>query len=169
MRHMANSSAVLKGGCTYDAVRIGSALTGRAPMGTNLPLKRTGRLEAEILAIRHLPAGSNLGYGSVCKLKKDTKVAIVAAGSADGLLRGREPDLFRFVDICRYLYHDLLLFFKKPKYTGKVNGKSAPMLGRPATTHSFYDVTDIPCQEGDMMVLDVVPMKVDAAVERIYE
>lgn len=169
VRHMANSSAALKGACPYDAVRIGSALSGRVPMKTDLPLKRAGRFEAEVLAIRTLPAGSNLGYGGVCRLKKDAKVAIVAAGSADGLLRGKEPDLFRFMDICRYLYHDLLLFFKKPRYAGKINGRSAPMLGRPATNHSFYDVTGIPCQEGDIMILDVAPMKVDAAVERIYE
>lgn len=169
MRHMANSSAALKGACPYDAVRIGSALSGRVPMKTDLPLKRAGRLEGEILAIRHLPAGSNLGYGGVCRLKKDTKVAIVSVGTADGLLRGKEPDLFRFMDCCRYLYHDLLLFFKKPRHGGKINGKFAPLLGRPATTHSFYDVTDIPCQEGDVVVLDTAPMKVDAAVERVYE
>lgn len=170
MCHMANSSAALKSKeFAMDAVRIGSALTGRVPMKTHLPLQKAGRFEAEILAIRTLPAGSNLGYGSVCKLKKDTKVAVVAAGTADGLLRGKEPDLFRFMDICRYLYHDLLLFFKKPHYCGRVNGKAAPMLGRPATNHSFFDVTDVPCQEGDFMVLNVAPLRVDATVERIYE
>lgn len=167
--HMANSSAALKGICLYDGVRIGSALTGRVPFATDLPLKKVGRFEAEILSIRTLPAGSNLGYGSVYKLKKDTKVAVVAAGAQDGLLRSKEPDLFRFLDCCRYLYHDLLLFFKKPRRGGRVGGKFAPMLGRPATGHSFYDVTNIPCQEGDYMVLDVAPLRVDATVERIYE
>ena len=169
MRHMANSSAALKGTCPYDAVRIGSALSGRVPMKTDLPLKRAGRLEGEILAIRTLPKGSNLGYGGVCTLKKDTKIAIVDVGTADGLLRGKEPDLFRFLDLCRYLYHALLLFVKKPCYGGRINGKFAPMVGRPATTHSFYDVTEIPCREGDPVILDAAPMKVDAAVERIYE
>ncbi len=169
MCHMANSSAVIKGGLHYDGVRVGSALTGRVPMATDLPLQKVGRFEATVLSVRTLPAGSNLGYGGVCKLKKDTRVAVVSAGTADGLLRGKEPDLFRFMDLCRYLYHDLRLFVKKPVLWGKVNGKRARLLGRPATTHSFFDVTDIPCAPGDVMILEVPPMKVDASVERIYE
>ena len=169
MCHMANSSALLRGGVNFDGVRVGSALSGRVPMKTDLPLKKAGRFEAEILAIRTLPKGSYLGYGNVCKLKKDTKVAIVAAGTADGLLRDKEPDLFRVTDILRYLYHDGLLLFKKPDHSGMVAGKRAPMLGRPATNHSFFDVTDIPCKEGDPMVLNIAPMKVDATVERVYE
>ena len=170
MCHMANSSAALKGPAyAYNGVRVGSALSGRVPMATNLPLKKVGRLEAKVLSVRSLPAGSNLGYGSVCKLKKDTRVAVVSFGTADGLLRGKEPDLFRFLDICRYLYHDLLLLVKKPRVWGRVGEKAVPMIGRPATTHSFFDVTNVSCQPGDVMVLDIPPMKVDALVERSYE
>ena len=170
LRHIANSSASQLGrDFALDALRIGSALTGRLPLKTNLPLKKVGRFEGEILAIRQLPKGSNIGYGNVCKLKKDTRVAVVSAGTADGLLRTTEQTLFRPVDLYRYLYHDLKLFFKKPVVIGMVNGCRAKMLGRPATTHSFFDVTDIPCQAGDYMILDVPPLRVDASVERIYE
>lgn len=170
MRHIANSCACLKNASfALDAVRIGSALTGRLPMKTALPFRRAGRFEAEILAIRRLPKGSNLGYGGVCRLKRDARVAIVAAGTADGLLRGREPDLFRLRDKCRYLYHDLKLFFRRPVTYGRVGEARAPMIGRAATSHSFFDVTDIPCREGDYMELDVAPLRVDATVERIYE
>lgn len=169
MCHMANSSALVQGGAELDAVRIGSALSGRMPIKNDLGLKKAGRFEAEILAIRTLPKGSYLGYGNVCRLKKDTKVAIVAAGTADGLLRDKEPDLFRFTDILRYLYHDVLLFFKKPSRCGRIGQQRVPMLGRPATNHSFFDVSQVACKEGDWMVLDIAPMKVDATVERVYE
>ncbi len=168
--HFANSSAAQCGErYREDAVRIGSALTGRLPLKSELVLKKVGRFEAEILAIRQLPAGSNLGYGAVCTLKKETRIAVVAAGTADGLLRTTERTLFRPVDILRYLYNDLKLFMKKPAFWGLVNGRRVKMLGRPATTHCFFDVTNIPCKEGDWVVMEMPPLKVDATVERIYE
>ncbi len=169
MRHMANSSAAFKEGFALDAVRIGSALTGRLPVKNDLPLKRAGQVEAEILAVRTLPKGSNIGYGNVCRLKKETTVAVVAAGTADGFSPGEKHDLYRFADICRYLYHDFKLLLKKPAVYGRVGEQRAVMLGRPATTHSFFDVTGMDCKPGDKIILEVAPLKVDAAVERIYE
>ncbi len=169
MRHLANSSAALDREFALDAVRIGSALSGRLPRRCDLPLRRIGQFDAEIIAVRELPAGSNLGYGGVCRLKTARRVAIVAAGSSDGLLRSKEADLFRFSDICRYLYHDLRLFLKKPMVYGRLKEGTAPMIGRPATNHSFFDVTGIPCAAGDRISIEIPPMKVDATVERIYE
>ncbi len=169
MRHIANTSAAFRRGFALDAVRIGSALTGRSPVKLDLPLQRVGRVEAEILEVRTLPKGSNIGYGNVCRLKKETAVAVVAAGTADGFAPGERHDLYRFADICRYLFHDVQLLFKKPVVYGRVGEQRAPMLGRPATTHSFFDVTGLDCKPGDKMVLDAAPLKVNAAVERIYE
>lgn len=169
MRHMANSSAAMDPAFSLDAVRIGSALTGRLPVRTDLPLKKAGRVEAEILSVRRLPAGSNIGYGNVCRLKKETAVAVVAAGTADGFAPGERHDLYRFADICRYLYHDLMLLVKKPKVYARWQEQRLPMLGRPATTHSFFDAAGADCKPGQWVALDWPPLKVDAAVERIYE
>ena len=170
MRHIANSTAAVKSKeFALDGVRIGSALTGRLPVATDLPLKRAGRLEAEILSVRHLPAGSNIGYGAVCKLKKDTTVAVVGIGSADGFYQSEKRDLFRLVDLLRYLFHDLKLFLKKPTVYGMVEGKRVPMIGRPATTHSYFDVTGMEDCLGKKMILQVSPLQINASVERIYE
>lgn len=169
LRHIANSSAALKADFALDAVRLGSALTGRLPVKTDLPLKKAGRLEAEILAVRTLPAGSNIGYGNVCKLKKETTVAVVSIGTADGFAPGEKRDLYRLTDICRYLYHDVKLLLKKPAVYARIGEHRAVLLGRPATTHSFFDVTGLPCKAGDTAILDVAPLKIDAAVERVYE
>lgn len=169
LRHIANSSAALKEGFALDAVRLGSALTGRLPVKTGLPLKKVGRLEAEVLAVRTLPAGSNVGYGNVCILKKETTVAVVSLGTADGFAPGEKQDLYRLTDICRYLYHDIKLLFKKPAVYAGFGEHRAVMLGRPATTHSFFDVTGLPCKAGDTAVIELAPLKVDAAVERVYE
>lgn len=169
MRHIANSTAAVKGGYALDAVRIGSALIGRLPVATDLPLKPAGRFEAEILAVRKLKKGDNLGYGGVCRLKKDTTVAIVAAGTADGFYQSERRDLMRFSDRCRYLFHDLKILLKKPTVWGFLEGKRVPMLGRPATTHSFFDVTGMEDCLGKTMTLRISPMQVDGAVERVYE
>lgn len=167
--HIANTSAAFQEGFALDAVRIGSALAGRSPVPLELPLQKAERVEAEILSVRTLPKGSNIGYGNVCRLKKETVVAVVAAGTADGFAPGERHDLYRFQDICRYLFHDLKLFLKKPAVYGRVGTHRAPMLGRPATTHSFFDVTGLDCKPGDKMILEVAPLKVNAAVERVYE
>lgn len=169
MRHIANSTAAAKGGYEMDAVRIGSALIGRLPITTSLPLKRAGRLEAEVLSVRTLPAGSNIGYGSVYKLKKETTVAVVGIGSADGFYQSERRDLFRLMDIARYVFHDLKLLWKKPAVFGVVEGKNAKMIGRPATTHSFFDVSGLDVRPGQKMVLNLSPLQINGAVERIYE
>ena len=119
--------------------------------------------------MRKLKKGDNLGYGGVCRLKKDTTVAIVAAGTADGFYQSERRDLMRFSDRCRYLFHDLKLLLKKPTVWGFLEGKRVPMLGRPATTHSFFDVTGMEDCLGKTMTLRISPMQVDGSVERIYE
>ena len=167
--HIANTSAAMNENFKLDAVRIGSALTGRSPVRLELPLQKAERVEAEILSVRTLPKGSNIGYGNVCRLKKETAVAVVAAGTADGFAPGERHDLYRFQDICRYLFHDLKLFLKKPAVYGRVGERRVQMLGRPATTHSFFDVTGLDCKPGDKMILEVAPLKVNASVERVYE
>lgn len=169
MRHLANSTAAVKGGFAMDAVRIGSALIGRLPIATALPLKHAERLEAEVLSVRTLPAGSNIGYGSVYTLKKETTVAVVGIGSADGFYQSERRDLFRLLDIARYLFHDLKLLLKKPAVFGVVDGKIAKMIGRPATTHSFFDVSGLDIRPGQKMVIGLSPLQINGTVERIYE
>ena len=169
MRHIANSTATVLGGYALDAVRAGSALIGRLPISADLPLKPVGRFEAEVLAVRQLKKGDNLGYGGVCRLKKDTTVAIVAAGSADGFYQSERRDLMRFSDRLRYLYHDIKILLKKPAVWGVIEGKRVSMLGRPATTHSFFDVTGMEDCLGKTVTLRVSPMQADGSVERIYE
>jgi alanine racemase len=139
------------------------------PVAAALPLKRAGRLEAEILSVRTLPKGSNIGYGSVYRLKKDTTVAVVGLGSTDGFYQSEKRDLFRLMDLCRYLFHDLKLFLKKPVVYGMVEGKRAAMIGRPATTHSFFDVSSMEVSAGQKMIINVPPLQVNASVERVYE
>ena len=46
-----------------DAIRVGSALLGRLPCPTPIPLERIGALRARVLSVHDMPAGSRPGYG----------------------------------------------------------------------------------------------------------
>ncbi len=72
----------------FDIVRPGVSLYGGGPEERPDPrLKAVATLDAPILDVRVVPAGEMLGYGSRLTLPRDTRLAVVAAGYADGLLR----------------------------------------------------------------------------------
>jgi len=169
IRHIANSSAALKDSkYCLDAVRIGSALTGRVPFKTNVPLRRVGTFYSTIVDIRRLKRGQNLGYGNICKLKRDTRVAVLCCGSADGVMIKKDYDTFRFVDILRYGFHVFKMLFANNMPTAYVNGQAVRFVGRPALTHTFIDVTGVDCVCGDKVALNVSPLYIADKVKREY-
>lgn len=169
IRHIANSSAALKDAkYCLDAVRIGSALTGRVPFKTNVPLKRVGRFYSTVADIRTLKRGQNLGYGNIIKLKRDTRVAVLCCGSADGVMVKKDYDTFRLIDIMRYAFHVLKMLFSDNMPTAKINGQTAHFVGRPALTHTFIDVTNIDCKCGDKAELNISPLYIADKVKREY-
>lgn len=169
IRHIANSSAALKDRkYCLDAMRIGSALTGRVPFKTDIPLIRVGKFYSTIADIRTLKRGANLGYGNIVKLKKNTRVGVLCCGSADGVLVKKDYDTFRFIDIVRYGYHIFKMIFGNNLPTVKVNGQTTRLTGRPTLTHTFIDITDIDCRCGDRVELNISPLYVADKVKREY-
>lgn len=72
----------------FDIVRPGVGLFGGGPEERPDPrLKAVAILEAPILDIRDIAAGEMVGYGSAMRVERPTRVAVVAAGYADGLIR----------------------------------------------------------------------------------
>ncbi|MBR5782651.1 MAG: alanine racemase [Clostridia bacterium] len=169
--HIANSSAALRDKKFHlGAVRIGSALCGRLPVSTRLPLKRVGNFVTEIVDIRTLPKGQNIGYGKVYNLTRDTKVAVLAVGTADGIQLAKDYDAFRFRDFCRYGLRIFKMMLRKDnRMRVSVNGKSVPVIGRVAMTHMMIDVTDIEAHIGDEVIVPISPLYVADHVERCYE
>ena len=85
--HFANSSAFYKldhfdfG----DAVRIGSAFTGRLAFPCkDTGLLRVGYLESQVCEIRWISRGATVGYGGVYRAKSPRKIAIVPLGYSHG-------------------------------------------------------------------------------------
>jgi alanine racemase len=72
----------------FDQVRPGVSLFGGGPLERpDARLKAVATLTAPVLDVRTIPAGETVGYGSSVHVERPTRVAVVAAGYADGIIR----------------------------------------------------------------------------------
>ena len=170
MLHDCNSAALFTGDFgTLDAVRVGSAITGRMTAKGAFGLKRTGTLVSQVTEIRWLPKGSTVGYGSVFKAKRPTRVGVIPVGTTDGFMVEKSRDSFRVRDVLRYCASDLLRLFRRNKTFVTIDGKKARVIGRVGTTHTTVDLTELDVPVGAEVRLDVSPMFVPAGIERRWE
>lgn len=127
IRHCANSGAVLNYPCTHlDMVRPGVALYGHYPDPTCEGLDGPGlrpvmELKSRISAVRPLSAGTMVSYGRTVALSRDSVLAVLPVGYADGLHRA-----------CSNQMHVL------------IQGVRAPTVGRVCMDMCMVDVTEIP-------------------------
>ena len=93
-RSLAASSGIFLGSrFGFDLVRPGAALYGvnPAPWMKDAPVCDVVTLRSQVLQIRTVRAGTGVGYGPQHLIRRDSKLATVALGYADGLLRsGRD-------------------------------------------------------------------------------
>ncbi|MDE4174070.1 alanine racemase [Phaeobacter sp. PT47_59] len=68
----------------FDLCRPGIGLYGGAPYGDALPVVQ---LDLPVIQIRDLMPGETVGYGNTWTAQRPSRIATVAAGYADGLLR----------------------------------------------------------------------------------
>ena len=89
--HLANSAATLGDRSThYDLVRVGLALYGLSPaahLEPILDLKPVLRVKAKIAQVKTIPTGEGVSYGRIFVTSRDTEVAVVGIGYADGVPR----------------------------------------------------------------------------------
>jgi alanine racemase len=84
----ASAGAFLGPEWRFDMVRPGVSLFGGGPLERPDPrIEAVATLDAPILYVRTVEAGEWLGYGSGLRMDRTTRIAVVAAGYADGLLR----------------------------------------------------------------------------------
>jgi alanine racemase len=123
----------------FDLVRPGIAIYGgRAIRDASNPMRPVVRLELRIVQVRHAKTGETVGYGAAEHLKRDSRIAICAAGYADGIFRAAgSSDEQRGAEAI-------------------VMGKRCPLLGRVSMDLIAIDVTDVPETEvkrGDFATL----------------
>lgn len=92
-----NSAAhFLPGQPLFDWSRPGIMLYGASPMldqtGPELGLEPVMTLEAQLTAVRTVPAGESVGYGASWTADRDTRMGIVAIGYGDGYPRHAGTD-----------------------------------------------------------------------------
>ncbi len=86
---LANSAGVFLGkDFAFDLVRPGIALYGG---GGQPGLSAVATFEVPVLQVRDVPAGESVGYGATFTAVQPLRVAILAAGYADGVLRASSP------------------------------------------------------------------------------
>ena len=164
LRHICNTAGIARyPGAQFDMVRLGVGLYGVDPFANRM-LHNVSTLKTTILQIRDVPQEETVGYSRKGRLDRDSRIAAIPIGYADGLNRhlgnGRAWCL--------------------------VNGRRAPYVGNICMDVCMIDVTDIDCKEGDKVIifgeglpvtelaeiLDTIPYEiltsVSTRVKRVY-
>jgi alanine racemase len=91
LRHLANSAATLtRPDLHYDLVRPGIAVYGLDPLGRPVPespLRPAMTLRARVALAKRVPPGEGVSYGHIWTTPRETTLALVPIGYADGVPR----------------------------------------------------------------------------------
>ncbi len=89
---LANSSGIfLDASAHCDMVRPGAALYGVNPTpGRPNPMKPVIELKSRVLQVRSVPRGATVGYNAAWTARQDSRIAVIAAGYADGVPRAAD-------------------------------------------------------------------------------
>ena len=118
LRHAGNSGSALRyPEVALDAVRIGIALYGCEGEG----LRPAMTVRGLVTHVKTVPAGATVGYGATWRAERETRVATVAMGYADGVLRARGG-----------------------RGEVLVRGRRAPLIGRVSMDAVTLDVSAVP-------------------------
>jgi alanine racemase len=130
--HMANSGAICARPSTWaDMVRPGAILYGYyqsfdppqkgQEVRRMLPVEPSLSLRARIIALRDLPPGQPVGYSARFVTERQSRIAVINAGYADGILRQRTN-----------------------RGCVLVRGRRVPLVGTISMDLTTLDVTDLP-------------------------
>ncbi|MFB9237423.1 alanine racemase [Plantactinospora siamensis] len=88
-RHLANSAATLTRPDThFDLVRPGIAVYGLSPVaGDTYGLRPAMTARARVIVVKRVPAGTGVSYGHTYHTERETTLAVVPLGYADGVPR----------------------------------------------------------------------------------
>lgn len=140
IRHICNTAGIERyADSQFDMVRLGIGLYGIDPFDNHV-IHNVSTLKSTILQIHDVPATDTVGYSRKGVLKRDSRIAAIPIGYADGLNR----HLGYGNGYCL------------------VNGKKAPYVGSICMDVCMVDVTDIDCKEGDKAIIfgDELPVTV---------
>ena len=133
LKHILNSAGILRfPEAQFDMVRLGIGLYGIASIGEEQKdLENVGTLRTIISQIKKIPVNESVGYSRKWIANKDSVIAIIPIGYADGLNR------------------------KLGNGVGKVliNNKFAPIIGNVCMDMCMIDITEIEAKENDEVII----------------
>lgn len=125
IRHLDNSAGIMNFDRHYEMVRAGIVTYGMYPSGEVSPallaLRPALQWFSRITHVKTLPPGREISYGGVYVTERETVVATIPVGYADGYRRSLSG-----------------------KFHVLINGRKAPILGRVCMDQMMVDVTGIP-------------------------
>lgn len=131
IKHILNSAGVERfTDYQMDMVRLGLGMYGVSASGQN-GLKNVSTLKTTILQIQNVPAGDSIGYNRKTFVERDSRIAIIPIGYADGFdrhLGNRRGEVY-------------------------LKGKLCPIVGNICMDTCMIDVTDTDAKEGDSIIL----------------
>jgi alanine racemase len=95
-----------------------------------LGLRPSVQLRARVVDLREIAPGDTVGYGATWTAPSVRRIATVAAGYGDGYRRSLSN-----------------------RGVGLLHGVRCPVVGRISMDMTLFDVTDVPCERGDVMTL----------------
>ena len=143
-RHILNSAGIERfTQWQCERVRLGIGLYGISPVNQQA-LMQVASFKTQILQLHHYAKGESIGYSRKAYLERDSVVATIPVGYADGFLRRNKGG-------------EVL-----------VNGRRARLLGNICMDACMVDVTDIPdVKEGDTVVLFGDSLSISQVAERL--
>ena len=125
IRHLDNSAGLMNFDTHYEMVRSGIVTYGLYPSEevspSLLPLEPALTWNSRVPHVKTLPAGREVSYGGTFVTSRDTVVATIPVGYADGYRRSLSG-----------------------KFYVLIRGRRAPIIGRICMDQMMVDVTDIP-------------------------
>lgn len=133
LKHICNSGGITRfKQAHYNMVRLGIGMYG---IGVNtaeqIKLENVGSLITRISQIKNVVKDQTVGYSRKGKLERDTKIATIPIGYADGFGR----------------------LLGNGKHGVYINGKFCKTVGNICMDMCMIDVTDCNCQEGDEVII----------------
>lgn len=116
LAHIANSAAMRAGIACNDMVRVGIALYD----GLAADLMSVMTVKSRVLQVKQVPAGTGISYGLTVHVKRDSILAVVGIGYADGYPRALSG--------CGEML---------------IDGRRVAVLGRVCMNMTVVDVTDL--------------------------
>lgn len=145
LKHILNSAGIERfTEYQFDMVRLGIGLYGVSASGEEV-LKNVTTLRTTILQIQHVPKGDSIGYSRKSFVNRDSEIAIIPIGYADGLDRHLGNGVGEVL----------------------IRDKRCPIIGNICMDTCMIDVTGVNAQEGDSVIIFGEKLRVNELAEKV--